>query len=241
MREFSVLCLIYLLVPACRLSAQIPTAQSLIARSIAYHDPDGQWGRLQGEIRIRVTYADGPDRLSRIRLDQPASAFHIRVQRGGPQKEYVLNGSECQLFYDGSASFTPEVAEKEDLNCERARFWRDYYGYLLGMPMKLKDPGTHLEPAVTRKTFKGKDYWVLKATYDPEKGKDTWYFYFDPDTYALAAYQFFHDEAANDGEYILLDGEKRMGSLRLPASMAWYRNAGDTFLGKDIIEGTGPL
>lgn len=38
---------------------------------------------------------------------------------------------------------------------------------------------------VERKKFKGKAYLVLKATYNVSVGKDTWYFYFDPKTYAM--------------------------------------------------------
>jgi hypothetical protein len=76
---------------------------------------------------------------------------------------------------------------------------------------------------------------VLKVTYDPEKGSDTWYFYFDPKTYALAAYQFYHDPAKNDGEYILLEGEAEVGSMRLPKRRSWFTNKEDRFLGTDLL------
>jgi hypothetical protein len=45
--------------------------------------------------------------------------------------------------------------------------------------MKLKDKGTNLNPAVqTKKPFKGKEYLVLKATYD-EKLERMFSFYFE--------------------------------------------------------------
>ena len=68
--------------------------------------------------------------------------------------------------------------------------------------MKLKDKGTVIHEKVKAKKFKGKDYLVLKVTYDENVGKDTWYFYFNPKTYAMEVYQFFKDESKNDGEYI---------------------------------------
>jgi hypothetical protein len=34
----------------------------------------------------------------------------------------------------------------------------------------------------------GKEYLVLKVDYQKEIGKDTWYFYFNPKTYAMEVY-----------------------------------------------------
>jgi hypothetical protein len=85
---------------------------------------------------------------------------------------------------------------------------------------------------VERKTFKGKTYLVLKATYKKEVGKDTWYFYFNPKTYAMEVYQFFHEESKNDGEYILLTGEEEtINGVKMPKKRAWYMNKDNKYLG----------
>ena len=114
--------------------------------------------------------------------------------------------------------------------------YRNYYSYLYGLPMKLRDPGTHLDPKVEKKNFHGKDYWVLEVRYDPEVGEDLWYFYFNPDTYAMEAYQFYHDVAKNDGEYILLEGEHRLGGMRIPKIRTWYTNKEEKLLGTDTLQ-----
>jgi len=215
--------------------AQPPTAEEILARSIAYHDPQGVWGRFDGSFSIRMETPDKPDRMSHIRIDQPRSSFGIRIVQDGVETELSLDQGECRLRYNGSESFSEEVATTHRLTCERARLWRDYYSYLYGLPMKLKDAGTVLAPLVPTKVFKGKEYRVLKVTYDKSVGKDTWYFYLDPDTYALKVYQFFHDEAKNDGEYILLEGEAQIGGMRLPKKRSWYTNTGDRYLGTDIL------
>ena len=113
--------------------------------------------------------------------------------------------------------------------------YQNYYTYLYGLPMKLKDPGTIITDKIVRKKMKGKTYLVLKATYKKEVGKDTWYFYFNPKTYAMEIYQFFHDEAKNDGEYILLTGEETINEIKIPKNRAWYMNKDDKFLGTDIL------
>lgn len=81
-------------------------------------------------------------------------------------------------------------------------FWRDYYGDLAGLPMKLRDPGTLIDPDVAATDFIGRQIQSIRVTYDAELGGDTWYFYFDPESAQLVGRRFYHDEAANDGEYI---------------------------------------
>ncbi len=234
--RFALLAQLIILAASPCISQEI-SAEELLANSIAYHDPQGRWGRLQADLVVKSTRPGGSDRLSYISMDQPRSYFAIRVERDGKTKEYTLSGSDCRLAYQGSASFSDQVAHDEDMTCERGRFWRDYYMYLYGLPMKLRDPGTILDPEVARREFHGKEYLVLKVTYDPKKGADTWFFYLDPDTHALGAYQFYHDMAENDGEYILLEGEALVGGMRLPKTRKWYRNDSGEFLGADILLG----
>ena len=102
--------------------------------------------------------------------------------------------------------------------------------------MKLKDEGTIIQDKVEKKTFKGKQYLVLKATYKKEVAKDTWYFYFNPKTYAMEVYQFFHDVSKNDGEYILLTEEEIINGIKMPKTRAWYTNKEQKLLGTDILK-----
>ena len=102
--------------------------------------------------------------------------------------------------------------------------------------MKLKDPGTLIDPLVQIKNFMGKKALVLKVNYTEEVGKDTWYFYFNPETFALQAYQFFHEEAKNDGEYILLSDEGLVNGIKMAKNRAWYFNKNGELLGTDILK-----
>ena len=113
--------------------------------------------------------------------------------------------------------------------------YQNYYTYLYGLPMKLKDAGTIIDENIILKEFNGENYLVLKVTYEKEVGKDTWYFYFDQTTYALKRYQFFHDESKNDGEYIVLDQELLVNGIKIPKNRSWYYNNDDRYLGIDIL------
>jgi hypothetical protein len=113
--------------------------------------------------------------------------------------------------------------------------YQNYYTYLYGLPMKLKDAGTIIHEKVALKKFKEKNYLVLKVSYEKEVGEDTWYFYFDPFTYAMEVYQFYHEEEKNDGEFILLSGLETVNGVKMPKKRAWYYNKGEKYLGTDIL------
>ena len=101
--------------------------------------------------------------------------------------------------------------------------------------MKLKDPGTIVNEKVEKKVFKGKEYYVLKVNYTEAVGKDVWYFYFDPVTYAMEVYQFYHDQNKNDGEYIILEDMEIVNEIKMPKTRAWYYNKDNKYLGTDIL------
>ncbi|TNF71774.1 MAG: hypothetical protein EP302_06140 [Bacteroidetes bacterium] len=216
--------------------AQNPTAEEILSRSIGYHDPNGVWGSYQGSFVVVMETPGQTPRYSEITMDQPADRFRLHVRRGETKKTYEWNAGTCHLSFDGKTEFSDAIAQEHRLTCDRAEMYRDYYSYLYGLPMKLRDPGTRLGPEVKRQTFHGTEYWVLEVQYDPEVGQDLWYFYFNPETYALEAYQFYHDKAKNDGEYILLEGEHRLGGMRLPRIRTWYTNKEEKLLGTDTLQ-----
>ncbi|MGB1831275.1 MAG: DUF6503 family protein, partial [Flavobacteriaceae bacterium] len=44
-----------------------------------------------------------------------------------------------------------------------------------------------------------------------------------------------HNEAKNDGEYIILEEEIEIGGIRLPKKRSWYYNSDQTYLGTDHL------
>lgn len=215
--------------------AQEFTAQELLDKSIAYHDPDGKWANFKGEFTLKMETPNRPPRITKITLDFPQQYFKTKVEIAGISTTAEWKAGQCSHRLEGSTTFTAEQAKQHGLNCERTNKMRDYYVYLYGLPMKLKDPGTQLDPVVYTKNLNGVSYYCLKVTYNEKVGKDTWYFYLDKTTAQLRHYQFYHNEAANDGEYILLSGEENIGGIKMPKDRAWFTNADDRYLGTDFL------
>lgn len=217
------------------------SATEVLEKSIAYHDPNQLWDVFEGKLFITMSYPDGRQRLSEVEIDLPNEYFKLTATNDDIVIEQTVDKKECTLKLNGSASISEEDKKTHRLSCERAQTMKNYYTYLYGLPMKLKDPGSHLDSVVQTKSFKGKEYLVLKITYDENVGKDTWYFYFDPDSYAMEVYQFFHDESKNDGEYILLSEIENVARIKMPKIRKWYYNSDDTHLGTDVLTKATPL
>lgn len=215
-------------------------SEDILDRSIGYHDPTNRWESFDGILNITMEIPDRASRLSEIKINLPEEIFYVKATVDTLETVFDLNNTACKVLFNGSTEFSEEDEKKYRLNCETAKRYQNYYTYLYGLPMKLKDPGTHISDTVERKNFKGKDYLVLKATYDEAVGSDIWYFYFDPETYAMEVYQFFRMDdnglqRDDTGEYIILSEEKIINAIKMPKVRAWYYNKDDTYLGTDIL------
>ncbi len=237
MKRLSIaLCILWLISGGILSFAEPPEADILLRRAIAYHDPDDLWATGTFEFGLAETRPDGSVRKTALRIDNGSDAFEWTTVRKGRRVEVSFRGDRVEATLDGSSRFTEQEAHDFRLSAERAQSMRNYYTYLYGLPMKLNDPGTRIDPEVTTETFDDRQAHRLKVTYDPKVGQDTWYFYFDPSTYALIGYRFYHDETKNDGEYILIDGQAEVGGIRMPRTRKWYTHAEDKYLGTDSIE-----
>ncbi len=215
--------------------AQDISGTELLRRSISFHDPNENWKSFEGTLLIEMETPNSSLRSTLVAIDLLGNYFKTTVKKDNYTIESELDNGECNLKWNGQTTIPEKIKDSLRISCERAKMMKDYYTYLYGLPMKLSDPGTIIENKVTKKSFKGKEYLVLKAGYEKEVGSDIWYFYFDPKTYAMEVYQFFHDEAKNDGEYILLSDRITLNGIKIPKIRAWYYNKDDRYLGTDIL------
>jgi len=233
----STVCLILISLNSCNKPL---TGTQILDKAIGYHDPNGNWDTFNASFSVRMETPSQATRNSTISINLQDQIFDLVATRDSITTRYTINKGDCSLALNNDTSITDEMAATYNLNCERANMYKNYYTYLYGLPMKLKDEGTHIHEAVESKTFKGKDYLVIKATYDKAVGSDIWYFYFNPETYAMEIYQFFKtDDAGNQkddsGEYILLTDAVTINAIKMPKTRAWYYNKDDKYLGSDIL------
>jgi len=215
-------------------TGQSLTGTEVLEKAIAYHDPLNNWNTFNGDLQVTMTTPNASPRVSDIVINLPKEYFSVIAKRDTTLTTYTLDKSIC------TTSIKEKPEEGKRTPCETAELYKNYYTYLYGLPMKLKDNGTHISETIERKNFKGKEYLVLKATYDDTVGSDVWYFYFDPETYAMEVYQFFKTENGtlkkDSGEYILLSDVSVINDIKFPKVRAWYYNKDDKYLGTDTLK-----
>ena len=226
--------LLFVIFSTSQFFGQDMTGSQLLEKAIEYHDPNGNWETFSGTFNITMKTPTKSDRHSMIRVDLPNEYFNLFATQDKTSYGYILDKEKCQIYYNSNIA-TEEEKTANKLSCERAKMYQNYYTYLYGLPMKLKDAGTIIHEKVALKKFKEKNYLVLKVSYEKEVGEDTWYFYFDPSTYAMEVYQFYHEEEKNDGEFILLSGIEIVNGIKMPKKRAWYYNKGEKYLGTDFL------
>ena len=238
MRQFlSFLILILVMTTACNSELN---SEQLLNKTISYHDPNGNWNSFNATFSVTMETPNRSNRESIMTINLLDDKFELKATRDSITTEYYLDKDDCRYGLNGNFNVTDSLAQVHNVSCERGFMYKNYYTYLYGLPMKLRDPGTIIDENVETKTFKGKEYLVLKASYEENVGTDIWYFYFDPETYAMEIYQFFRkDENGNQkddtGEYILLTGEEIVNDIKMPKTRAWYYNKDDKYLGTDIL------
>ncbi|HRK53867.1 MAG TPA: DUF6503 family protein [Cyclobacteriaceae bacterium] len=194
--------------------AQEMSAAAILEKSIQYHDPKGQWSSFNHEMQFVSERPNGPDRKSIALIDNSKGYFHLEE-----------NGNQMTITMDDCTDIP------EGKTCDDVKRTRNYYVYLWGLPMKLKDKGTVLDEKVMEEEFEGKDCYVLRVPY----AADIWYFYINRATYKMEGYMFYKDEPTKKGEVIYLEGEVRVGDTRIPKTRKWVTTPDGRFLGTDIL------
>ena len=212
----------------------------LLDKAIQYHDSENKWETFNGTFHVTMEMPKSSNRASKISINLPEEHFYLKATKDTLVTEYNLNKDDCTITLNGKTNLSNEVLKTNNLSCEHANLYKNYYTYLYGLPMKLKDEGTIIDDKVEQKTFKGKPYLVLKVTYDASVGNDVWFFYFNPKTYAMEIYQFYKTDdkgiiKKDSCKYILLTNEKVVNGIKMPKNRAWYYNENDKYLGTDIL------
>lgn len=194
--------------------AQGLTATAILEKSIQYHDPAGNWSEFHHTLKFVSQRPNGADRNSIVTFDNTKGYFELEEK----DNNMAITMDKCEQIPEGKT-------------CDQVKRTRNYYLYLWGLPMKLKDEGTPLDSQVREEKFKTYDCYVLRVPYED----DIWYFYIDRSNYALRGYMFYKDEPAKKGEVIYLEEESSIGKMKLPQKRSWYTTPDQKFLGTDIL------
>ncbi len=219
----AILTYLLIFISAINCYSQQLTSEEILNKAITYHDPNGEWNSFAYRLYFDQDLPDGSLSKEVIDLNNPKSYFKAIRQKS--EAEFGLSKDSCF------------VISAKEVPCERITMMRNYYLYLWGLPMKLKDPGTNLGTEVKEGKFGEYSCYILRVPYE----KDIWYFYFDKENYAMRGYEFFKDEANNVGERIVLTGEITVGNIKIPQNRKSNNTHDKKYLATDKLIKSEPL
>ena len=238
MKTFTIL--LFLILTYLKSFSQNISGEQLLEKAISYHDPEENWKTFNGTLFITMETPNSGKRDSEVTINLPESYFKLISKRDSLITTHTSDKGACIITKSDSLRIAKQTTKLNRSHCETTELYKNYYTYLYGLPMKLKNPGTNISDKVETKRFKGKDYLTFRVDYDSQVGSDVWYFYFNPTTYAMEIYQFFKTDdkgkiKPDSGEYILLKDEAIINHIKMPKARAWFYNKDDTYLGTDIL------
>lgn len=203
------------------LQVQSQSAQEILQKTINYHDPNGEWKTLKATFEYAENQPNGDTRKTILKLDNATNSHYLNR---GDKEAYQINGKyEVEVL----------MGDKEPA---RGKMLRSYYVYLWGLPMKLEDKGTNLLDEVKTENIKGINCYKIRVKYE----KESYAFFISIKSYQMVAYQFMKNDGSGKGENIYLEGEVKVGNMRIPKARSWYTIPENKFLGTDVLV-KGPL
>ncbi|MEQ8418049.1 MAG: DUF6503 family protein [Imperialibacter sp.] len=233
MKTTPALLLILLLLFSCDKPSLTPA--SLLEKSIEAHDSSNYWPQLNNRFHMSIKRDGQADRYFSVLINNPEDIFEYALQQGDSTVTQGVKQGSYYYAINGDSNLSSEAKEKYQLNNDRTLYMKEVYEYLYGIPMKLKDPGTIVDPVLNEETFNGKECWVIKVTYDPSTDGETWYFYIDKETFLLAGCRFYFDESKGDGEFIFVEGYESLNGLKLPKLKKWHWNKDSGYFRTDEL------
>ncbi|MCR9249222.1 MAG: DUF6503 family protein [bacterium] len=213
----NILVLIFLLVACPVLLCQNPSIEEVLAKSLQYHDPNNEWPSFSGELKFEESRPDGTVRNTTVWIDN--SKGYFKINRNDDEVHGMLMDS-CFI-------------ETGDVNCDRVETLRNYYTYLWGLPMKLH----HDKPDNISLVESEEEQYIIQVVYE----KDTWDFMIEKESFKMTAYRFVKNDNPEKGEFIGLEGELSVGSMKIPSSRTWYELPEEKLLGTDKLVSFQPF
>lgn len=211
--------------------SQSMPAFEVINASIQYHDPNMKWASLKGEFKVvserdttRLILANN---ISKVEWNELLK--DSRTITGG----YI--GDSCYVHIDGRSVKPEGEIDNFLLDCTQIKGRSNYWLYMFGLPMKLKDEQAIVAQKSELVDFLGNKYWRIRVDYNGSAAGEYWQFYFAPETFRFAIAQYFHPALGDDSEYIVYDTPIDLHGMVLPSKHSWYMYNEREFIGSETL------
>ncbi len=207
-----------LLISACSSS---PSGKQILKKSIAFHDPTSQWNNMQQKIIIQSDFV------------YPDSAFNsLSIGLDNPNKRVSYTNTTLAQRVDFTD--TTCMVVMGDKTCDQAAWTKNFYHFILGLPMTLRNEDGVIHESIVQTTFHDSPCYRVAVDFVQEK----WHFYFSVADYHLVGFAF-NKNFEHKAEEIYTDGLIDIDAMKLCKIRSWWittDSLAPIYSGKDEVK-----
>lgn len=197
-----------------------PSGQEVIEKSIAFHDPTAQWSDLQQKISVRSDFV------------YPDSAFYdLVIGLDNPNRRVSYTNTTLAQRVDFTDSSCLVVTGNS--TCDQAAWTKNFYHFILGLPMTLKNDEAVIDDTVVQVSFNDTPCHRVAVDFEKEK----WHFYFSQEDDHLVGFAF-NKNFEIKAEEIRTEGLIDIDAMKFCKARSWWittDSLAPIYSGKDEI------
>ncbi|MEP0712020.1 hypothetical protein [Algoriphagus sp.] len=201
----------------------LQSGEEILRKSITFHDPEEKWGKLQEKIRVRSDFVYPNTSLDGLMIGLDNAKQLVSYYNLSFDQEILFTDSTCTVI-------------SGDKTCEQAAWTKNFYHFILGLPMTLKNDDGIIHELTLDTTFHGIPSYRVAIDFE----KENWHFYFDKVDYHLVGFAFNKNFEVK-AEEILTEELIEIDGMNLPKTRYWWittDSLAPIYSGKDEIIGS---
>ena len=192
-------------------------------KSIQFHDPSNQWNKLQQNISLRSDF---------VYPDSALNGLIIGLDNLNKKVNYTNVTLAQQVEFTDSTCLVIEG----DKTCEQIAWTKNFYHFILGLPMTLINEEGIIDDFVVETSFYDTLSYRVRVDFEKEK----WHFYFSQFDYRLIGFAF-NKNFESKSEEVKIGGLEKVGEMKLPKIRSWWittDSLAPIYSGTDEIKGS---
>jgi len=200
--------------------SNIPTSSvDIINRSIFFHDVKNNWKTFDQQLKFESRFSFN---------DSIPEELHLSFKTAHNYFRYINIDRNINLEYLADSCISNTSAEY----CSNYSWTSKFYSYFWGLPMKLQDPETKIQPNFKPTIFNGFKTWEIQVNYEAEN----FWFFFDQVDYQLRGFKFLKNDSSEKGEIIILRDLMKVDGILLPKHRTWLHKDSSLIGTNELLE-----
>ena len=206
----------------------------VLEQSIKHHDGQNEWANAKLEMVIREPRLSVPGRFSNVSLDNRTGAFSLERDRDNHVSTHLIDAAgKATTLLDGKLETDSALIKQFRLEPIRNANYRNYYRFMYGAPMTLSNGGAQVV-SIDQENFQGEEVIAIDFALTQPMIAEQWRLFFSPYDYRVVGLKTIQP-AGEEGEYLVFNGNARVGNMQFPRFRHWYDSKTDEYLGSDML------